>query len=278
MCQIIHKTRTIFCVLFIDVRTLIHQCHDTWLEYFSVSMNTSLWHLASCLSGPEQCQVLTRSIDLCFRAKKFLEQSYVFRILRFLRNIFLIEDPLSPTMQTWKNGLLGSISPASTNPTHCSPVYLSGYSCVQWDYDTSCFQLYFTSYSLCSIINSSANSWLFLNLNVSAIDWATLAVEQEHFKQKSSLLYSPVLSAAEVLSLVTFSSWLSLGWRWSSSSGVVRRVWPPQSLSNHLLREWRSVVVGRQIIWSWWKEFQAPAIKLQDIPLLFWTPHWPKLV
>lgn len=120
MCQIIHKTRTIFCVLFIDVRTLIHQCHDTWLEYFSVSMNTSLWHLASCLSGPEQCQVLTRSIDLCFKAKKFLEQSYVFCILRFLRNVFLIEDPLSPTMQTWKNGLLGSISPASTNPTHCS--------------------------------------------------------------------------------------------------------------------------------------------------------------
>lgn len=166
-------------------------------------------------------------------------------------------------MQTRKNELLGSISPTSASPTHCSPVYLSGYSSVQWDYSTDCFQLYFTSYSLCSILNSPANSWLFLKLNVSAINWATLAAEQEYFKQQSSLLYSPVLSAAEVISLVTFSTWLSLGWRWSRSSGVVRGVWPPQSLSSHLLWEWRSVVVGKQIIWSWWTGFWVPLTTLK---------------
>lgn len=69
--------------------------------------------------------MLARNINLCFRAKKFLEQSYVFHILRFLRNVSLIEDTLVPTMQTRKNEVLGSISPASANPTHCSPVYLS---------------------------------------------------------------------------------------------------------------------------------------------------------
>lgn len=131
--------------------------------------------------------MLARSIILCFKAKKFLEQSYVFHISRLLRNVSLIEDPLATTMQTRKNELLGSISPTSANPAHCSPVYLSGYSSVQWDYSTDYFQLYFTSYSLCSIINSSVNSCSFLNLNVSAINWATLAVEQEYFKQQSSL-------------------------------------------------------------------------------------------
>lgn len=101
--------------------------------------------------------MLARSINLCFKEKKFLVQNSVFHISRFLRNMSLIEDPFTPTMQTRKNELLESISPTSANSTHCSPVYLSGYSSVQWDC-TDCFQLYFTSYSLCSVINSSANS------------------------------------------------------------------------------------------------------------------------